>query len=174
MRKLPALDMSSGSLGNGLSLGLGMALATRALHKDYRVFVLMGDGEQSEGSVWEAVMNAKRYKLGNLVVFIDNNNLEADGYINYLTSLGDIGSKYRAFGWNVIDIDGNDITQLVDVVDKLPLPNSDIPTVIIAHTIKGYGVSFMEDNVKWHAGKITADERKKALLDLEKKRESYE
>lgn len=173
--KNPYIEISTGSLGHGLSIACGIAagLKLKRNNNNY-VYVLMGDGEQSEGSVWEAAMNAVKYKLGNLVVFIDNNNLEADGYIDDITSLGNIGNKYRTFGWNVVDIDGNNISEIVCAVDNIPLPNSDIPTVIIAHTIKGYGVSFMEDNVKWHSGKITKEERDEAIQYLEKKWKCYE
>ena len=173
--KNPFVEISTGSLGHGLPIACGIAMGLKLKNnKENYVYVLMGDGEQSEGSVWEAVMNAVKYKLGNLVVFIDNNNLEADGYLNDITSLNDIGEKYKAFGWNVIYINGNDIKEIVNVVDNLPKPDSVIPTVIIGHTVKGYGVSFMENNVKWHAGKITKEQKEKAIEDIKRKMTIHE
>jgi len=173
--KNPYIEISTGSLGHGLPVACGIAVALKLKknNKSY-VYVLMGDGEQSEGSVWEAAMNATKYKLGNLVVFIDNNDLEADGHINEITSLGDIGNKYKAFGWNVININGNSIKELVETVDNLPKPNTDIPTVVIAHTTKGYGVSFMENNLRWHAGKINEEQLEIATNDLLGKRNNNE
>ncbi len=168
--KNPYVEVSTGSLGHGLPIacGIAMGLKLKQNKKNY-VYVLMGDGEQSEGSVWEAAMNAVKYKLGNLVVFIDNNNLEADGSINDITSLGDIGNKYKAFGWNVININGNDIESIVNAVDNLPKSDSEIPTVVVAHTIKGCGVTFMENNVRWHAGKISQEQYDMAISSLQNK-----
>ena len=173
--KNPYVEVSTGSLGHGLPIacGIAQALKLKGNNNNY-AYVLMGDGEQSEGSVWESAMNAVKYKLGNLVVFVDNNNLEADGYINEITSLNDIGNKYKSFGWNVININGNNIKEIVNVVDNLPKPNTEIPTIVIAHTIKGYGVSFMEDNLRWHAGKITEEAYEIATSDLKQKRCSHE
>jgi len=169
--KNPYIEVSTGSLGHGLAVACGIAAGLRLKNNnDSYVYVLMGDGEQSEGSVWEAAMNAVKYKLGNLVVFIDNNDLEADGFVSDITSLNNIGDKYKTFGWNVIDIDGNDIEQLVNVVDNLPKADSLVPTVIIAHTVKGYGISFMENNVRWHAGKLNEEDKKIALSSIENKR----
>ena len=119
----------------------------------------------------EAAMNAVKYKLGNLVAIVDNNGLEADGSIDEITSIGDIGNKYRVFGWNVVDIDGNDIYQIVNTFNNLPDAASTIPTCIVAHTIKGKGVSFMENQVKWHAGKISDDQLEMCIIDL---KEAYE
>ncbi|MBM6748726.1 transketolase [Megamonas rupellensis] len=164
----PYVEVSTGSLGHGFPVACGMAAALK-LKKNFnsRVYVVMGDGEQSEGSIWEAVMNAVHYKLGNLVAIIDFNKLEADGNIDDITSLGNIANKYRVFGWNVCEFDGNDINTIKDYFDKLPPANSDIPTVFICHTIKGKGISFMENNVRWHAGKITEEQYKECIKELE-------
>ena len=168
----PYVEISTGSLGHGLGVAAGMAMGLKLKgNKKNYVYVLMGDGEQAEGSVWEAAMNAVKYKLGNLVVFIDNNKLSADG--TSVDTIGDIGKKYAAFGWKVIEVNGNDIKELVLAVDSLDKPTSSIPTVVIAHTIKGYGVSFMENNLRWHAGKIGMDEYEKATTDIDKLRSSY-
>lgn len=133
-----------------------------------RVYVVMGDGEQSEGSVWEAAMNAVHYKLGNLVAIVDFNGLEADGTIEQVTALGDLAAKYRAFGWNVCEFDGNDIAEIKMNFDMLPAADSDQPTVFICHTIKGKGVSFMENQVRWHAGKITREQYEASVEMLER------
>ena len=164
----PYVEVSTGSLGHGFPIACGMAAALKLKGNfDSRVYVVMGDGEQSEGSIWEAAMNAVHYKLGNLVAIIDFNKLEADGSIDDITSLGNIANKYRAFGWNVCEFDGHDISIIKDYFDKLPPANSDIPTVFICHTIKGKGISFMENKVKWHAGKITEEEYRECLKELE-------
>lgn len=155
----PYVEVSTGSLGHGMPVACGIAAGLR-LKGNYvnRVYTIMGDGEQTEGSIWEAVMNVVHYKLGNLVAVVDNNGLEADGSVEEVTGLGNIADKYRAFGWNVIEIDGNNIVQIKEAFDNLPSPESDLPTVIIAHTIKGKGVPFMENQANWHAGKIDDDQ----------------
>lgn len=157
----PFVEVSTGSLGHGFPVATGIAAALR-LKGNYssRVYCIMGDGEQSEGSIWEAAMNAAHYRLGNLVAIIDFNGLEADGSINEITGLGDIGQKYRDCGWNVREFNGNDVEIIKDEFDHLPHADSDIPTVFIAHTIKGKGVPFMENQVRWHAGKITEEQYK--------------
>ncbi|HBB71687.1 MAG TPA: transketolase [Ruminococcus sp.] len=164
----PFVEVSTGSLGHGFPIACGMAAGLRLKgNTESRVYVVMGDGEQSEGSVWEAAMNAVRCRLGNLVAIVDFNGLEADGTIDEVTSLGDIGGKYRAFGWNVIEINGNDIGEIVNAFDSLPAADSDVPTVMICHTVKGKGVSFMEDQVRWHAGKLTPEQRDQAIEEVE-------
>ena len=166
----PYVEASTGSLGHGLSIGAGMAEGLRRKgNKTSRVYVVMGDGEQSEGSVWEAAMNAAHYKLGNLVAILDRNGLEADGTTEELTELGDLTEKYRSFGWNVIEINGHHIRQIIDAFDKLPDPMTSMPTVIIGKTVKGNGVSFMENNVDWHAGKISQEQYQQALIEIEAK-----
>lgn len=168
MRKLPALDMSSGSLGNGLSLGLGMALATRALHKDYRVFVLMGDGEQQEGAIWEAAMAAKQMKVSNLIGIVDYNKIQLTGHTADVIDVTPLADKWRAFGWNVVEINGNDISEVLDAFEKVRSFNNDLPNVIIADTVKGKGVSFMEDEVVWHSKAPSTEEYEKAKTEIER------
>ena len=142
----PYVEISTGSLGHGFPVACGIAagLKLKENHTN-RVYTIMGDGEQSEGSIWEAALNAAQYKLGNLVAFVDFNGLEADGFIDEITSLGDIAGKYRAFGWNVLEINGNDMEEIINCLDNLPDVYSEKPTVVISHTIKGKGVSFMEN-----------------------------
>ena len=155
----PYVEVSTGSLGHGMPVACGIAAALRLKKNNVsRVYTVMGDGEQSEGSIWEAVSNAVHYKLGNLVAIVDFNGFEADGTIDAITGLGNVADKYRASGWNVVEIDGNDIKAIVECFDSLPEAASDIPTVILAHTIKGKGVPFMENQAKWHAGKITDEQ----------------
>ena len=164
----PYVEVSTGSLGHGFPVACGIAQALKMKRNiTSRVYVVMGDGEQSEGSVWEAAMSAVYFKLGNLVSIIDNNGLEADGKIDELSSLGDIADKYRAFGWNVWEINGNDVEEIKQRFDNLPDVSSEIPNVIVCHTVKGKGVSFMENDDKWHAGKINDEQLKAAYLELD-------
>lgn len=163
----PYVEVSTGSLGHGMPIACGIAAGLRLKGNMLsRVYTIMGDGEQSEGSIWESVANAVRYKLGNLVAIVDSNGLEADGSIDEITGLGDIAEKYRAFNWNVIEINGNDIAEIKDAFDHIPVASSDIPTVIVAHTVKGCGVHFMENQVRWHAGKITEEQLEEAVQAL--------
>lgn len=165
----PYVEVSTGSLGHGFPVACGMAAALRRKGNfTSRVYVVMGDGEQSEGSVWEAAMNAVKYKLGNLVAMVDFNGLEADGKIDDVTALGDIAEKYRAFGFNVREFDGNDIAKIKENFDALPPADSDTPTVFICHTTKGRGVEFMENQPRWHAGKITEEQYAECVSVLEK------
>jgi transketolase len=154
---LPGVETSTGSLGHGLSIVVGMGIAARLDGRANRVVTLMGDGELQEGSVWEAVMAAAHYKLGNLVAFIDKNDLQMDGFSDDVMQVNPIDAKFAAFGWNVVTVDGNDIEALVDAVDHLPATDSLKPTVIIGQTVKGKGVSFMENQPAWHAGTVDAD-----------------
>lgn len=164
----PYVEVSTGSLGHGMPIACGIAAGLKLKgNTTSRVYTVMGDGEQSEGSIWEAVMNAVHYKLGNLIAIIDFNGLEADGYIDEITGLGDIAQKYRTFGWNVKEIDGNNMAQIKEVLDNIPKPTSEIPSCIIAHTVKGKGVKFMENQAKWHAGKITDEQLKTCIADLQ-------
>lgn len=169
----PYVEVSTGSLGHGLPIACGIAAALRVKgNNTSRVYTVMGDGEQSEGSIWESVMNAYHYQLGNLVAVVDNNGLEADGGLNDITGLNDIAEKYKSFGWNVVEIDGNSIEQIKNAFDYLPSPTSLIPTVIVAHTTKGKGVPFMENNNRWHAGKITDEQLQDAINHLNQEYES--
>ena len=164
----PFVEISTGSLGHGMPIACGIAAALRLKGNDTsRVYTVMGDGEQEEGSVWEAVMNAVHYELGNLILLIDNNNLSADGAIHDISGLGDIAEKYRTYSWNVREINGNDIVQIKKEFDNLPSPVSNKPTVLVCHTVKGKGVSYMENDPRWHAGKITQEQYNRAVSELE-------
>lgn len=164
----PYVEVSTGSLGHGFPVACGIAAALR-MKENYesRVYVVMGDGEQSEGSIWEAAMNAVHYKLGNLVAIVDFNGFEADGTIDEITGLGNIANKYRAFGWNVCEFDGNSISKIKQQFDLLPNPRSEKPTIFICHTVKGKGVPFMENQVRWHAGRITKEQYEDCCRMLE-------
>ena len=167
MKHIPGVDMSSGSLGQGISAAVGMAIAGKLDNADYRVYTLLGDGEIQEGQVWEASMLAAHRKLDNLVVIVDNNNLQIDGAITEVNSPYPIDKKFEAFNFHVINIDGNDFDQ-IDAAFKEAKTVKGQPTAIIAKTVKGKGVSFMENQVGWH-GKATNDEEYKiAMEELEK------
>jgi len=169
----PYVEVSTGSLGHGMPVACGIAAALRLKgNVTSRVYTVMGDGEQSEGSIWEAAANAAHYKLGNLIGIVDFNGLEADGTIDEITGLGNIAEKYRVFGWNVVEINGNDIEEIVTCFDNLPNASSNEPTAIIAHTIKGKGVSFMENRARWHAGKITNEQLTESTKNLIQEYES--
>lgn len=169
----PYVEVSTGSLGHGMPVACGIAAALRLKgNLESRVYTVMGDGEQSEGSIWEAAANAVHYELGNLIAVVDFNGLEADGRVDEITGLGSIAEKYKAFGWNVIEIDGNNMSEIVDCFDNIPSSTSKVPTVIIAHTVKGKGVSFMENQSRWHAGKITNEQLAESTRELIKAYES--
>lgn len=164
----PFVEVSTGSLGHGFPVACGMAAGLRLKgNTTSRVYVVMGDGEQAEGSIWEAAMNAVRYQLGNLVAIVDVNGLENDGRVTDITGLGDIAKKYRAFGWNVIELNGNDISEIKAAFDDLPDAASARPTVLICHTVKGKGVPFMENQEKWHAGRITPEQYEECVRHLD-------
>jgi transketolase len=163
----PYIEVSTGSLGHGFPVACGIAQALKMKeNRQSRVYVVMGDGEQSEGSIWEAALNSVHFKLGNLVAIIDANGLEADGRIEDLTALGDLAEKYRCFGWRVRELDGHDMAALVREFDALPGADSEIPTVFVCHTIKGKGVPFMENQSQWHTGKITKKQKETAFCEL--------
>ena len=167
MKHIPGVDMSSGSLGQGISAAVGMAISAKLSNDDYRVYTLLGDGEIQEGQVWEASMLAGHRKLDNLVVIVDNNNLQIDGKITDVNSPYPIDKKFEAFNFHVINIDGNDFGQ-IEAAFKEARKTKGMPTAIIAKTIKGKGVSFMEDQAGWH-GKAPNDEQyAQAMEDLEK------
>lgn len=155
---LNSLEISTGSLGHGLSIAVGMALAARMDGKKHRVFVLVGDGESQEGTVWEGLMAGPNYKLGNLVLIIDRNRLSMDGPTEQYMTLEPYVEKLKAFNWNVVEVDGHDMEQLCNAFDNLPPVDSDVPVLILAHTIKGKGIDFMENNPLWHAGTIKDEE----------------
>ena len=167
MKHIPGVDMSSGSLGQGISAAVGMAIAGKLDNADYRVYTLLGDGEIQEGQVWEASMLAAHRKLDNLVVIVDNNNLQIDGAITEVNSPYPIDKKFEAFNFHVINIDGNDFGQ-IDAAFKEAKTVKGQPTAIIAKTVKGKGVSFMENQVGWHGKAPNDEEYKIAMEDLEK------
>lgn len=167
MQDLPGIDMSSGSLGQGISAAVGMAIAGKMDNADYRVYTLLGDGEIQEGQVWEASMMAGFRKLDNLVVIVDNNNLQIDGAIDEVCSPYPIDKKFEAFNFHVINIDGNDFDQ-IDAAFKEARATKGMPTAIIAHTVKGKGVSFMENQVGWHGTAPNDEQYAVAMEDLKK------
>ena len=167
MKHIPGVDMSSGSLGQGISAAVGMAIAGKLDNADYRVYTLLGDGEIQEGQVWEASMLAAHRKLDNLVVIDDNNNLQIDGAITEVNSPYPIDKKFEAFNFHVINIDGNDFDQ-IDAAFKEAKTVKGQPTAIIAKTVKGKGVSFMENQVGWHGKAPNDEEYKIAMEELEK------
>ena len=167
MKCIPGVDMSSGSLGQGVSAAVGMAIAAKISGDDYRVYTLLGDGEIQEGRVWEAAMLASHHKLDNLLVIVDNNNLQIDGEITKVNSPYPIDKKFEAFNFHVINIDGNDFDQ-IDAAFKEAKSVKGRPTVIIAKTVKGKGVSFMENQAGWHGKAPNDEEFKIAMADLEK------
>ena len=166
MKHIPGVDMSSGSLGQGLSAAVGMALAAKMSGKEYRTYCLCGDGEIQEGQIWEAYMAAAHYKLDNLTVIIDNNGLQIDGTNDQVMSLGDLPAKLRAFGFDLVELpDGNDLDAVEAALSKPTMPGK--PKAILAHTVKGKGVSFMENQVGWHGKAPNAEQREQALKELE-------
>ena len=164
---IPGVDMSSGSLGQGLSAAVGMALAGKMDKKDYRVYALCGDGEIQEGQIWEAAMFAGHRKLDNLVVIVDNNNLQIDGPIDEVCSPYPIDKKFEAFNFHVINIDGNDFDEIAAAF-KEARETKGMPTAIIAHTVKGKGVSYMENQAGWHGKAPNDEEYQIAMEDLKK------
>ncbi len=167
--KIAGVEMNSGSLGHGLSVSVGMALAGKMDKASYRVYVVMGDGELAEGSVWEGAMAASQYKLDNLCAVIDRNGLQISGTTKDVMCHEDLESRWSSFGWHVIHANGNDIESL-DTAFDTARTISGKPTVIIAHTMKGYGVSFMENSVSWHHKVPDADEYKRAAAELFERR----
>ena len=169
MKHIPGIDMSSGSLGQGVSVAVGMAAAGKYDKKDYRVYTLTGDGEIQEGQIWEAAMWAGHRKLDNLVVIVDNNNLQIDGSVEDVCSPYPIDKKFEAFNFHVINIDGNDFDQ-IRAAFKEARETKGMPTAIIAKTVKGKGVSFMENNILWHYRTPQGEEYDAALKELEAQR----
>ena len=165
MNKVSGVDMTSGSLGQGLSVANGMAISAKLDNKDYRVYCILGDGEIEEGQIWEAAMASSKYKLDNLCVIVDNNNLQIDGTIEEVMSSYPIDEKFRSFGFQVINIDGHDIDEIIKALD-VAKNIKDKPTCIIAKTIKGKGVSFMENQVGWHGKAPNEEQYNKAIEEL--------
>jgi transketolase len=151
MNKVPGIEISTGSLGHGLSVGVGIALAAKLDQADCRIFVLMGDGETQEGSIWEAAMSASHFRLDNLTGIVDRNMLQIDGRTEQIISLEPYKEKWQAFGWEVKEINGHNMAEIVETLSHTPfVPRK--PSLIISHSIKGKGISFMEDNAEWHGG----------------------
>lgn len=165
MNKVPGVDMTTGSLGQGLSAANGMAFAGKMDKLDYRVYCVLGDGEIQEGQVWEAAMSASKYNLDNLCIIVDNNNLQIDGTIEDVKALRDIDAKFESFGFNVININGNNMEEVVNALDSAKEVKGR-PTAIIAKTLKGKGVSFMENNVSWHGKAPNEEEFEMAMNEL--------
>jgi transketolase len=166
MKKTPGVDASTGSLGQGVSIAVGMALGARLKGSAQKIFALVGDGEAQEGQFWEAMMAAAHFRLSNLTVIMDNNGLQIDGANDDIMSLGDIQAKLAAFGFHVIEVDGHDIRDLLAAYAARSLQ----PKFILAHTVKGKGISFMENQVGWHGKAPSADEMQRALAELDSRR----
>lgn len=171
--KVPGVEVSSGALGHGLSIGVGMALAARMDGRSYRTFVLMGDGEQGEGSIYEAAMAANQYKLGDLVAIIDRNGLQISGSTEDVMAIENIRERWSAFGWNVLEMDGDRMDDIVRILDSIDT-KGDRPTLVISHTTKGKGVSFMENVAKWHHGVPSEEEYALAIQEIETRIKSLE
>lgn len=161
----PGVEMSSGSLGQGLSFAVGTALTGRLDRKTYRVFALLSDGECEEGQIWEAAMAGGHYKLDNLTAIVDNNGIQLSGFNKDIMNMDPLVDKFKSFGWNTMEIDGHDLNQVLDAVEKAG-GHKGQPTVIIAHTVKGKGVSFMENNVDFHGKAPNAEQLEAALKEL--------
>ena len=166
MKNIPGVDMSSGSLGQGISTAVGMALSSKHFESGFRVYAVLGDGEIEEGQVWEAAMFAGNKKLDNLIAFVDFNNLQIDGTCDEVNSPSPIDKKFEAFGWNVITIDGHDFDQIEAAVNEAKQVKGK-PTAIVAKTVKGKGVSFMENAVNWHGSAPNDEQAQVALEELE-------
>lgn len=167
MKKVPGVEISTGSLGQGLSVGVGMALGAKIQKFGYRVFVLLGDGECQEGQVWEAAMAASHYKLNNLVAIVDRNRLQIDGNTEEVMAVEPFVEKWRAFGWMTLEINGHDFGEIIPAFQIIPYISK--PLAIIANTIKGKGVSFMENNVDWHGKAPKGEELEIAIKEVEEK-----
>jgi transketolase len=166
MRHVPGVDMSAGSLGQGFSCAVGMAMCGKMDKLDYKVYVVLGDGEIQEGQIWEAAMAASHFKLDNLRLFVDNNKLQLEGLVEKIMSVYPIDQKFRSFGWNTMVINGNEVAAIADALDKADKVTGK-PTAIIAETVKGKGVSLFENNVNYHGGRPSTEEYTKAFAELD-------
>lgn len=169
MRRIPGWDFSAGSIGHSLSVGAGMALAARKHGRDYRTFVLLGDGEHQEGQLWEAAMAAPNFGLGNLVAIVDRNQLGLDGTVEELMSIEPLAAKWEAFGWRTVQIDGHDVAAIVEALDSLPPTDDPTPTCVIARTVKGKGVPLMELAPQWHIGHLGDADRVTVVAAIEER-----
>lgn len=158
------IESSNGSLGQGLSMAIGIALAAKKKNLDFKVYVLLGDGECNEGSIWEAVMSAPQLKLDNLIAVVDYNRLQSDGDSKKIIDLGDLAVKFKCFGWNVHDVNGHDINELVHAFEEVH--PAGVPKMIVANTVKGKGISFMENNNEWHHNRLTKANYELALAEI--------
>ena len=158
------IESSNGSLGQGLSLAVGMAIAARKKQATHHMYVVMGDGECNEGSVWEAAMSAAQYKLGNIVAFVDNNGFQSDGSTEDIISSASLVAKWRSFGWNVHEVDGHDVKAIAEILQKQLV--DDQPNCLVAKTVKGKGIAFMENNNEWHHNRLTQGMFDKAMIEL--------
>lgn len=170
MHTAPGIDFSSGSLGHNLSVGIGMALAARLQGKDYRTFVMLGDGELHEGQVWEAAMAAPHFRLGNLVAIVDANGSCASGETSAVMNIEPIAKRFETFGWRTAEIDGHHVPSILEALDALPESHEERPTCIVARTLKGKGVSFMESAPrKWHVGFLGSKDRAQAVAEIKER-----
>ncbi|MHB1317548.1 MAG: transketolase [Anaerolineae bacterium] len=165
MLKTPGVDMTAGSLGHGLSAGLGMALAARVTGRDYRTWVIIGDGEMQEGSIWEAALVAPNLKLSNLTVILDRNRIQNDDFVDKVMPIEPVSAKWEAFGWQVVEIDGHDMAQVVEALEA-SREAADGPVLIVAQTVKGKGVSYMENNPFWHGNAPSAEQADVACAEI--------
>lgn len=172
-RKLSFLEASTGSLGQGLSIGIGICLAAKLDKKDYRTYCIIGDGESNEGQIWEAAMFASHHEVDNLTVILDYNKFQLDGPVKDILDMEPMEKKWSSFGWHTQEVDGHNMQEIVDALEKSKTVKKQ-PSIIIAHTVKGKGVSFMENNNHFHGVAPTADETRKALLELGESREEIE
>lgn len=169
MRRIPGIDFSSGSLGHALSAGLGMALAGRVNRREYNVFALLGDGELHEGQVWEAAMSAAHHRARNLIAIVDRNEHSLDGRVEEIIGIEPLLDKWRSFGWHAGEVDGHNVAALLTELRRVVSdPSRDRPAVIVAHTVKGKGISYMESEIGWHLGYLTPEDEFDALQELRK------
>jgi transketolase len=169
MQSVPGVEMSGGSLGQGLSFSIGLSLAARLDGLSYRTYCLMGDGELDEGQVWEAAMAAAHYKLNNLVAIVDRNGVQNDGMVEDIMKQGDLAAKFRAFGWDVLEVDGHEQSQVIDALQRANI--SECPRVVIAYTVKGKDVDFMENSSAWHGKAPNTAERELAHAKIDERAE---
>lgn len=170
MRKVPGVDFSSGSIGHALSGGLGMAMAGRILGEDFTTFVMLGDGEMQEGQVWEAAMAASHHKVGSLVAIVDRNGFQLDGSVDDVIGVEPLADKWRAFGWDVYDVDGHNLAELTPLLRRIKAErNRERPVCIIAQTLKGKGVSYMETEPGWHLGYLDPEDAQRAIDEIKSK-----
>lgn len=168
MRKIPGIDFSSGSLGQGLSVSVGMAIGGKMDKKDYTVYCMLGDGELNEGQIWEAILSASNLKLNNLIAIVDRNQMSLDGFTEEIMPINPIDQKFEAFGWDVKHVDGHDLEALVDLFDEINETERTKPLVVIADTLKGRGVQGMELNNDWHLGYLVEEDRKRVEEEIER------